>query len=160
MEAHPGNQNHNMHHHNHNHRSPNTSSSTTKEDTWISVAEVSVSNHDTSSYFEDDELSAGLGPYPSSVDSKSSVGSPHLSHHKVAPLAQQETRWLSKARLVLIVILFVATSQTAFCTYIFTRNVERNDIATKVSIRPTRSVPHKNHRIRYSAPDLVHYIVV
>ena len=77
----------------------------------------------------------------SSDESKGSTGSSthygntastSKSSSRTPALAQQETRWLSKARFVLIVILFVATAQTAFCTYIFTKNVDRNDIVLKV----------------------------
>ena len=151
----------------------------TKEDTWITTDEASLS---TSSYFDGDDddmedprhrrdshqIKGGRGSimrstgdigkgsgkeshYYSSDDSKASTGSCNLSStsksssangpvgllgsgssKKQPALAQQETRWLSKARFVLIVILFVATAQTAFCTYIFTRNVDRNDIVLKV----------------------------
>ena len=78
----------------------------------------------------------------SSDESKGSTGSSNYGRtastsksedrKRTPALAQQETRWLSKARFVLIVILFVATAQTAFCTYIFTKNVDRNDIILKV----------------------------
>jgi hypothetical protein len=61
-----------------------------------------------------------------------------VADHMYAPssvLVQNETKWLSKARLLMMFVLVVGMAASATATYIFTTRLEESDFKVRVSKR-------------------------
>ena len=71
----------------------------------------------------------------SSHDTETDATTKTDSNREAILLGQQETKWLSKARLLMVFILLVATAASATGTHLFMKRIEQDDFTTRVSLR-------------------------